>query len=209
MGKIPDDPPQTAPRGLCWLPGVIWARLGMWMGDPGSGPAHCLPMAWRGRWPRAWRTVHPAHRRTWTLSRGAGQPLPQSLRAAFCGHPQVTAPGASALCAREALGCSSGDTSGAGRTNLPARPRPLAGDEPCRAARPLQLGRWGAASSLAHLQTAGPAQPAGRSGLRGAQVLLTVVTTGCDPVSSGAQVVRCGEDGAHVSDGRPCGCVSL
>lgn len=115
----------------------------MWVGDPGSGPAHRLPMAWRGCWQRSGRTVHPACRRTQTLSGGAGQPLPQSLRAAFCGHPHVTAPGASALCAREALGCSSGDTSGAGRTNLPARPWPLAGDEPCRASRPPRLGQWG------------------------------------------------------------------
>ena len=44
------------------------------------------------RWPGAAAghgtggTVHPACRWSRTLSGGAGQPLPQSLRAAFCGH---------------------------------------------------------------------------------------------------------------------------
>lgn len=42
---------QTALRGLCWLPGVSWPQLGMWLGDLGPGPAHHLPMAQGGCWP--------------------------------------------------------------------------------------------------------------------------------------------------------------
>lgn len=181
MGKIPDDPPQTAPRGLCWLPGVIWAQLGVWVGDPGSGPAHRLPMAWSGCWPRGRAHCPPCppadpDPERWGRAVRPSEPEGGLLWTPPCDRSwgiRPVCPGGTGLLLR--------GTSGAGRTHLPARPQPLVGDEPCRAARPPRLGRWRAASSPAHLQTAGPAQPAGRSGLRGAQASLMVVTTGVDP----------------------------
>lgn len=78
---------QAALRGLCWLPGVSWPQLGMWWETWGQGLlTTCLwPRAAAGHGARG--TVHPARWRTQTLSGGAGQPLPQSLRAASGGHP--------------------------------------------------------------------------------------------------------------------------
>lgn len=126
----------------------------------------------------------------------------------------MTAPGASAPCAREALGCSSGDTSGAGRTNLlPALglsremgPAALPGPHdsggggsvfsgPSPDSRPCSA-RW----ALRPQRRSGVARGGDdRVWPRGAVM----------SVSSGAQVVRCGEEGARVLHGRPCGCVSL
>ena len=103
------------------------------------------------------------------------------------GTPHMTAPGASALCAWDTLGCSSGSCEvWRGRTCLPAfglswetSPAELPG--PCDSG-------WGTGSSLTRLQTAGHTQPVQGSGLRGAQVSLMVMTTGCDPGSCDASL---------------------
>ena len=96
------------------------------------------------------------------------------------GTPQVTTPGASALCAWEVLGCSSGSREvRRGHACLPAFG--LSQEmSPAELPDPRNLG-WGTGSSPTRLQTAGRTQPARGSGLRGAQVSLMVVTTGCDP----------------------------